>query len=194
MPTPDTTADVLVSTARVAKHLGVTPRQVARLVLDDKLTPVTKFEGPTGAYVFRLADVEAYAATRRADTADAAAAEAGNAAVAVLAVLAVAASSALALVTVDRLLGRGATVVGVVWLVTAFGCALVLGRMMADRDRLAAELAERDAEADALAKASHPVGRGRTDRPRIIPRVARCGHVVIASPGVRGTCHICPPH
>ena len=56
--------DELVNAAVAGTILKRTPRQVARLVAEGKLAPATKLAGRTGAYVFRRADVERFAAER----------------------------------------------------------------------------------------------------------------------------------
>jgi len=48
----------LVTTRHVADRLGVTPRQVARLVERGELTPVVKAPGPTGAFMFNADEVD----------------------------------------------------------------------------------------------------------------------------------------
>lgn len=44
--------------------LSLSPRWIARLVERGDLTPAHKLPGPTGAYLFELADVEALKAER----------------------------------------------------------------------------------------------------------------------------------
>jgi excisionase family DNA binding protein len=44
--------DVLLSTAEVADHLGVTARTVNRWVREGKLTPAAQAPGPKGARLF----------------------------------------------------------------------------------------------------------------------------------------------
>lgn len=51
--------DELVSTAEAARIIGRHVRTIHRAVADGRLTPITKIEGKTGAYLFRRADVEA---------------------------------------------------------------------------------------------------------------------------------------
>ena len=43
----------LLTTAQVASILGVSRRQVNRMVASGKLTPAQKLEGQTGAHLFR---------------------------------------------------------------------------------------------------------------------------------------------
>lgn len=51
----------LLATAEAAARLGITPRHVARLVLDGKLTPAAKAPGIRGAYLFDRSQIEALA-------------------------------------------------------------------------------------------------------------------------------------
>lgn len=53
-----------ITTAEVARELGVDRTTVNRLVARKVLTPLQKLPGKTGAYLFNHADVEALAAER----------------------------------------------------------------------------------------------------------------------------------
>ena len=61
MPTLD-----LLTSKQVADDLGLTVRQVARLVANGKLHAAHKISGQTGAYLFEPAAVAALAAERGA--------------------------------------------------------------------------------------------------------------------------------
>ena len=52
----------IVVTADAAKRLGVSTRQVARMVADGKLTPSFKAPGIRGAYLFDREQIERIAA------------------------------------------------------------------------------------------------------------------------------------
>jgi excisionase family DNA binding protein len=48
----------LMTAAQTAKKLGCSPRTVARMAEDGRITPAMKLPGETGAYLFDLAEVE----------------------------------------------------------------------------------------------------------------------------------------
>lgn len=56
----------LLTTAQVADLLGVTVATVNRWALLGKATPVRKLPGPTGAYLYERAEVDALVAARAA--------------------------------------------------------------------------------------------------------------------------------
>lgn len=53
-----------IGTAAAAALLGLTRRQVVRLVERGRLTPITKMDGTTGAYLFAPETVAALATER----------------------------------------------------------------------------------------------------------------------------------
>ena len=53
-----------IGTAAAAALLGLNRRQVVRLVESGRLTPITKMDGTTGAYVFDPSAVDALAEER----------------------------------------------------------------------------------------------------------------------------------
>lgn len=55
-----------LSTAQVAKRLGLTTRSVARLVVAGRLSAATQAPGVRGAYLFDPAEVDRYAESRQA--------------------------------------------------------------------------------------------------------------------------------
>ena len=48
----------LLPTSEVAQRLGVTPKTVARMAADGRLTPAVKAPGLRGAMLFRAEDVD----------------------------------------------------------------------------------------------------------------------------------------
>lgn len=64
---PDTIAPApaeLIPTSTAAELLGVTPRQVARLVKRGSIAPALKLPGTTGAYLFDPAHIRASSGAR----------------------------------------------------------------------------------------------------------------------------------
>jgi excisionase family DNA binding protein len=57
----------LQTTAQVAERLGLTPRTIARMVDDGRITAATKLPGERGAYLFDPAEVDRVAAELAAD-------------------------------------------------------------------------------------------------------------------------------
>jgi len=55
----------LITSPEAAAMLGVSVRTVHRKIEEGRLTPAKKLPGPTGAYLFNRADVEALAQQRR---------------------------------------------------------------------------------------------------------------------------------
>ena len=56
----------LLTTAEAATRLGVSPRQVARLVARGELVSAQKLPGTYGAYLFRAEDLTAWRKSRAA--------------------------------------------------------------------------------------------------------------------------------
>lgn len=54
----------LIPTSEVARRLEVSPRQIARMVQDDKIAPVTKTPGIRGAFMFDSDAIDALVAER----------------------------------------------------------------------------------------------------------------------------------
>lgn len=59
----------LISTLEAARHIGVTPRTVARLVKRGDLEAAHRLPGKTGAYLFTREEVEHCRAMRELQTA-----------------------------------------------------------------------------------------------------------------------------
>lgn len=68
MPKPPAAPD-LISTVEAAEIFGVTPRTIARYVLEGRLTPAMPKQGRTSAYVFDRAHILAERAAISEETA-----------------------------------------------------------------------------------------------------------------------------
>ena len=64
---PAITLDDVINASEAAQLLGIDRSVLTRYSTAGKLTPVKKFPGTTGAYLFLRTDVLALAAERRAD-------------------------------------------------------------------------------------------------------------------------------